>query len=177
MPVVTRSQSKMLNKLRETANSNVITRNQFNELKQLRQNINTPIHKKCARKTVCNPIIPEVKSNDQYTIKYFMGLIIKKINEAKSELEYSDKVRVVTEMYSIICDWFDNFICVDGVIRDECKKFIPTVYDKINEELVWLIQKDLSTYNDETRRCIKLLIHELYNTRNCIKPYIIREQF
>ena len=63
MPVVTRSQSKMLNKLRETANSNVITRNQSNELKQLRQNINTPIHKKCARKTVCNPIIPEVKSN------------------------------------------------------------------------------------------------------------------
>ena len=82
---------------------------------------------------------------------------------------YYDNVRIVTEIYYTIVDWFDRIFLVDGVISYQ--KLLDTVHAKTFEHEI-TIKTAPPNPTPEEKHIVKVLMDQLHETRTIIAPYV-----
>ena len=111
---------------------------------------------------------------DYYNKKCFITLMSKKLKETNNK-KMTDKLRLYSEIFYIIRDWFDVVICVDGVIRPDMKRFLEAVFNKSNEFLVDVYKVNIET--EEEHLIQKIFMDEVNATRDIVRPYIISSYY
>lgn len=106
----------------------------------------------------------------QVSKKCFVTLISKKLKETDKEEKMINKLRILSEIFYIIRDWFDVVICVDGVIMSDMNKFLKIVYEKSNEFLVDVYKINIETAEDHLIQ--KIFIDEVNAMLKIVRPYI-----
>jgi hypothetical protein len=89
---------------------------------------------------------------------------------AKYKQYYYDNVRILTETYYTIVDWFDRLFLVNGVIASPSfQKLLDRLYEKTFE---LEISNALPNPTPEEKHIVKVLMDQLHETRTIIAPYV-----
>jgi len=78
-------------------------------------------------------------------------------------------VRIITEIYYNILDWFDTVFVINGVVK--LPRLINKVYEKYFE-LKPILEREYDTQTDEKKYTVKVCLDQLKETVAILKPYV-----
>jgi len=89
--------------------------------------------------------------------------------ESKRREAFYDNVRIITEIYYNILDWFDTVFVINGVVK------LPHLINKVYEkyfELKPILEREYDTQTDEKKYTVKVCLDQLKETVAILKPYV-----
>jgi hypothetical protein len=92
-----------------------------------------------------------------------------KYYESKRREAFYDNVRIITEIYYNILDWFDTVFVINGVVKQQ--RLINKVYEKYFE-LKPILEAEYDTQTDEKKYTVKVCLDQLKETVAILKPYV-----
>ena len=97
---------------------------------------------------------------------------IRKFNMIRYKQAYYDNVRVVTEIYYALVEWFELVFVINGVIPNQrIQKLADTIYNR-SFELENQINDGPADKTDEEKYIVKVLLNQLEETRALFEPYV-----
>jgi hypothetical protein len=94
----------------------------------------------------------------------------------KHKQYYYDNVRIVTEMYYLIVDWFDKVFVVNGTIASPSfQRLVNVIFNKV-AEFECDIKNAPPNPTPEEKHIIKTFLDQLQETRKVITPYVSSQE-
>lgn len=122
------------------------------------------------------PVITRTQSkkisekNNQIFIRYMNKMFDKSKMLCKKKETYYENMRIVTEIFYAVGEWFDIVLVVDGVVKTP--KFINSIYNKYLE-LKYELENDApKNQTEEEQYIIKVFLNQMQETAEKLKPYV-----